>query len=280
MSRAPNRPARRGTFPLLPDRHPTEARMIDLKQLRENPERFREGAVAKNASVDIDRVLELDATTRRLRTEQEESRAEQKKLGKECGPQIGRLKGTLKNAEDSARAGIEAEIAELERKPLQLKERIHQLEVEIAEIDPEFQAALLSIPQPPAEDVPRGASSDDNVEIRQWHPEGFDPTQGYSAQRGFAPRTHVELVHELGLVDFERGVKMSGSRHYVLTGAGMRLHQAILRYAFDFMTIQNGFTPMSVPVIVREECMQGTGFFPGGHDQAYHVEESRPRIRP
>ena len=249
--------------------------MIDLKQLRENPEHFREGAAAKNASVDIDHVLKLDALTRRLRTEQEESRAEQKRLGKESGPQIGRLKGTLKSADDSTRSGIEAEIAELERKPLELKNRIHRLEAEIAEIDPEFQTALLSIPQPPAADVPRGASSDENVEIRQWHPDGFDPSHSYAAQRGFTPRTHVELVQELGLVDFERGVKMAGSRHYVLTGAGMRLHQAILRYAFDFMTIQNGFTPMSVPVIVREECMQGTGFFPGGHDQAYHIEESR-----
>jgi seryl-tRNA synthetase len=75
--------------------------MIDLKQLRENPEHFREGAVAKNASVDIEHVLELDSRTRRLRTEQEEARAEQKRLGKKSGPQIGRLKGTLKSADDS-----------------------------------------------------------------------------------------------------------------------------------------------------------------------------------
>ena len=110
--------------------------MIDLKQLRENPEQFREGAAAKNASVDIDHVLELDALMRRLRTEQEAARAEQKRLGKESGPQIGRLKGALKSADDAARAGIEAEVATLERKPLELKERIHQLENEIAAINP------------------------------------------------------------------------------------------------------------------------------------------------
>jgi seryl-tRNA synthetase len=81
-------------------------------------------------------------------------------------------------------------------------------------------------------------------------------------------------VKSLGLVDFERGVKMSGTRHYVLTGMGMRLHQAVLRYALDFMADRRGFKPMAIPVIVREECMVGTGFFPAGREQAYHIEES------
>ncbi len=249
--------------------------MIDLKDLRDHPDRYRDGAAAKGTVIDIDRVLELDTEKRRLQTEQEECRAEQKRLGKETGPRIGQLKGQLKSAEGMDRERIEAEMVELERRPIMLKDRIHALDGEIAAIEPELHGLLLSIPQPPAADVPRGKGSEDNVEIRQWHPEGFDPTKPFADQRGFAPRTHIELVHELGLVDFERGVKMAGSRHYVLTGAGMRLHQAILRYAFDFMTVEQGFTAMSVPVIVKEECMEGTGFFPGGRDQAYHIEESK-----
>jgi seryl-tRNA synthetase len=249
--------------------------MIDLKDLRDHPDRYRDGAAAKGTVIDIDRVLELDAEKRRLQTEQEECRAEQKRLGKETGPRIGQLKGQLKSAEGMDRERIEAEMVELERRPIMLKDRIHALDGEIAAIEPELHGLLLSIPQPPAADVPRGKGSEDNVEIRQWHPAGFDPTKPFADQRGFAPRTHLELVHELGLVDFERGVKMAGSRHYVLTGAGMRLHQAILRYAFDFMTVEQGFTAMSVPVIVKEECMEGTGFFPGGRDQAYHIEESK-----
>jgi seryl-tRNA synthetase len=68
-------------------------------------------------------------------------------------------------------------------------------------------------------------------------------------------------------------VKIAGTRHYVLTNHGMRLHQAVLRFAFDFITSEHGFTPMSVPVIVREECMVGTGFFPAGREQAYHIVE-------
>ncbi len=249
--------------------------MIDLKDLREHPDTYREGAASKNATVDIDEALRLDAEKRRLQTEQEEARSEQKRLGKESGPQIGKLKGALKKAEGDDRKRIEAEIAELEKRPTALKERIQTLDAEIGVIEPRLRDLLLAIPQPPAADVPRGAGSEDNVEIRQWHPDGFDPAKSFADQRGFVPKTHLELVQDLGLVDFERGVKMAGSRHYVLTGAGMRLHQAILRYAFDFMTIDQGFTAMSVPVIVKEECMEGTGFFPGGQDQAYHIEESK-----
>ena len=91
----------------------------------------------------------------------------------------------------------------------------------------------------------------------------------------FRTRHHQELVESLGLVDFERGVKMAGTRSYVLTGDGMRLHQAMLRFAFDRITSKHGFQPMSVPVLVREESMIGTGFFPGGRDQTYLVEESQ-----
>jgi seryl-tRNA synthetase len=123
--------------------------------------------------------------------------------------------------------------------------------------------------------VPPGKGSEDNVEIRRWSPEDFDPAKPFAENRGFAPKTHLELVRDLGLVDFERGVKIAGSRHYVMTGLGMRLHQAVLRWAVAFMTIDQGFTPLSVPVVVKEECMTGTGFFPSGRDQAYHIEESR-----
>lgn len=248
--------------------------MIDLKKLREDPDHFERGARAKGSDVDIKRLLELDEIRRELMVEQEARRAEQKRISKEMGPELGKRKGMLKKAEGDEKARLEAEIAELEARPAALKAEIHAFDEKIADVEPEWRALHLAIPQPASDDVPVGASSDDNVELSRWSPDGFDPDQPFAAQRGFAPKTHVQLIHDLGLVDFERGVKMAGSRHYVLTGEGMRLHQAVLRFAFDFMTGENGFTPMSVPVIVREECMVGTGFFPGGRDQAYHIEES------
>jgi seryl-tRNA synthetase len=249
--------------------------MIDLRQLRENPDRFRQGAADKAMSVDIDGALALDARKRGILQRLEESRAEQNRISKEIGPQLGKLKGQLKAATGDAKAALERQVAELEAKPVALKQAQQALERELAEIEPSLEAILLTIPQPPAADVPKGRSSDDNVEIRRWNPPGFDAGRSFVENRGFRPKTHLELVRDLGLVDFERGVKMSGTRHYVLTGMGMRLHQAVLRYAVDFMCDRRGFTAMGVPVIVREECMVGTGFFPAGREQAYHVEESR-----
>jgi len=252
--------------------------MIDLKDLRENPRKYAEGARDKQMDVDIARLLSLDEEIRARTVEVEHARAEQKKIGKEIGPKIGQLKGKLKKAKSSGGAELEAierELSDLERRPVALKELIQTLEDEIAALRPEMEAILLQIPLPPDPDVPKGASAEDNVEIRRWNPDWFDPSKSFEANRGFPPKTHLELNERLGVFEFERAVKMAGTRHYVLRGDGMRLHQAVLRFGFDFITLRHGFTPMSVPVIVREECMVGTGFFPAGRDQAYHIEESK-----
>ncbi|MSR45296.1 MAG: serine--tRNA ligase [Phycisphaerales bacterium] len=249
--------------------------MIDIKAFREDPDRFVRGAAEKQMSVDFDRLSTLDEQRRAVLIELEQKRAEQNRLGKESGPRIGKLKGQLKSASEGDRAELLKALVDLEATPVRLKSEIAALEQVLAEIEPTWYAILLTVPQPPAADVPRGKGSDDNIEVRRWNPAGFDNGVPFAQSRGFAPKTHQELVRSLGLVDFERGVKMSGTRHYVLTGMGMRLHQAILRYALDFMADQRGFQPIGVPVIVREECMIGTGFFPAGREQAYHLEESK-----
>jgi len=248
--------------------------MIDLKQLRENPERFRTGAANKRVAVDIDRVLELDTAKRAAVTEQEAFRAEQKKLAKETGPKIGQLAARLKAVGDDEKSAIQAEIDSIKSAPAALKEQIRLLDERIATIAAEFDSLLLSVPMPADDDVPVGASADDNVEISRWEPAGWDFAKTFEQNKGFRPKTHTELCDSLGLVDFPRGVKLAGTRSYVLTGDGMRLHQAVLRYAIDYMVDTNGFMPMSVPVVVKEEAMIGTGFFPGGRDQAYHIEET------
>ncbi|MBM4108934.1 MAG: serine--tRNA ligase [Phycisphaerae bacterium] len=249
--------------------------MIDLKQLRENPERFKTGVQRKGMGVDVDRLVALDARRRQFQTQAEALRAEQKKIEKEIGPQIGQLSGQIRKAAGDEKARLERSLDELRGKPAALKARIGELESRMQEIDPELRSLLLQVPIPPDDDVPVGSTSDDNVEVRRWNPPGFDAARPFKEQRGFAPRTHVELVRDLGLADFERGVKMAGSRSYVLTGHGMRLHQAVLRYAMDFMIDRQGFTPVSVPVVVKEEAMEGTAFFPAGREQAYHIEESK-----
>lgn len=248
--------------------------MIDLKALRENPQKYKDGAARKGMEVQIDRLLRLDEERRTAQTRLESLRAERGRLDKEIGQQLGRLQGELKRAEGDARAVLAAAIEELKARPAALKREIQELEQVVARLEPEITAILLTIPLPPDPDVPVGSSSEDNIEIRRWNPPGFDPARPFREQRGFDPRTHQEIVRDLGLADFARGVKMSGARSYVLTGHGMLLHQAVLRYALDLMVHRHGFRPMSVPVLVREECMIGTGFFPAGREQAYLVDET------
>lgn len=248
--------------------------MIDIKQLRDNPQLFIDGAIAKNISVDIAALLDLDEQRRQLTREREDLRAEQKRLSTETGPQIGKIKNQLKNSDGKEKAELESQLSELEAKPIALKSEIKRLDDSVSAIEPQWKSLLLQVPQPPDQNVPQGKGANDNVELRTWAPDGYDVSSSFAVNRGFEPKTHLDLVKNLGLADFERGVKMSGTRHYVLTGNGMLLHQAVLRFAFDLITNKHGFTPMSVPVILREECMVGTGFFPSGRDQAYHIEES------
>lgn len=249
--------------------------MIDLKHLREDPERFRLGARRKGIAADVDGALALDARRRELLTEMEALRAEQNRLSKEAGLRIGALMGEAKKADPARKGAIEAELNDLRSKPAALKDRIQSLEKLVAEIDPRLDAMLLEIPQPPDADVPVGDGPEQNVEIRRWSPSGFDPSVSFEKQRGFRPRSHIELAKMHGLVDFERGVRIAGARSYLLLGDGMLLHQAALRFAVDRMTQRHGFTAVSVPCVVREECMVGTGFFPAGREQAYHIEESK-----
>ncbi|MDX2018545.1 MAG: serine--tRNA ligase [Planctomycetota bacterium] len=251
--------------------------MIDLKALRENPDRFRAGAKLKNIPADIDRVLDLDARKRAAMTEAETLRAEQKRIEKDLGPQMGKLSGALKKAAPGSpeAAQIQTELDALKARPNELKGKIAAAEAVIAELSPQLDTLLLQIPLPPDADVPVGVGSEGNKEIRRWAPAGFDPSQPFASQRGFKPKTHLELVRDLKLADFERGVKLAGSRSYILTGVGMQLHQAVLQFALNHMILKHGFRAMSVPVLVREEAMVGTGFFPAGREQAYHIPESQ-----
>jgi len=247
--------------------------MIDLRELRDTPDRFREGCRKKRIAVDIDRLLALDSQKRELAGEAERLRAEQNRLAKETGPQIGQFGARLKQAAGAERESIEREIAELKAKPGELKGRIQGLEDRLAGIEPEIAKLLLQVPLPPDDDVPVGAGAEDNVEISRWGPSWFDTEKPFEANKGFAPRGHLDLIERHGLADFGRGVRLAGSRSYLLVGDGARMHNAILRYAQDFI-IARGFVPVTVPVIVREEAMVGTGFFPAGREQAYHINET------
>ena len=235
--------------------------MLDMKFIRENPDAVKKGAQLKGMRVDIDRLLTLDAEKRALQQHLQELQTEQNKASKEMGPLMGQLK---KESDPGKKAELEKKIESLKARPSAIKQEMAALEEKIKALDPEIESLQLTIPLPPDDDVPVGKSSEDNVEILKWgEPRKFD----------FAPKSHIELGKSLGLFDVDRGVKMAGSRSYVLTGAGTLLHNAVLRMAQDFMVYEQGFTPMTIPVLVREAAMRGTGFFPAGREQAYRVGE-------
>ena len=230
--------------------------MIDVKLIRANPRKFIDGAKAKRIDVDVPALLEIDAKLLKARQELQEIRTSQNAAGKE----IAALKGADKQAAVAKMA--------------QLKARAKELDELVDCFEPKFNDLLMVEPQPPDDDVPVGAGAEDNVELRRWNPAWFDTSMSFAQNKGFAPKTHIELNERLGIFDIERGVRMAGTRSYVLTGMGMVLHQAVLRFALDFMVHQQGFTPISVPVLVREEMLYGTGFFPFGKEQVYQVNES------
>jgi len=221
--------------------------MIDLKDLRETPEKYRRGAQLKNVTVDIDAILALDESRLKHLQEFERARAEQN----QASSAIGKLKDATERAAAIATVGA-------------LKNQVKSAEEKARVAEAQLQPLLLQIPQPADDDVPVGKDAADNVVAYKWgEPRNFE----------FSPRSHLELGEKLGLLDFPRGVRLAGSRSYFLKGLGAELHNAVMRFALDMMTREKGFTAMSVPVMVRESAMKGTGFFPAGREQAYRVGE-------
>lgn len=221
--------------------------MIDLKDLRENPEKYRTGSRLKNVAVDIDGILAMDEKARHFQTEFDRVKAEQNLLSQQIG----------KTKDPAERDSIKAKAAEY-------KPRLKSLEEGGREAKAALEKLVLAVPQPADSDVPEGKDASDNIVVRHW---------GEPRQFAFKPKTHVELGKSLGLFDAEAGAKIAGSRSYFLKRGGADLHWAVIRLALDMMTREKGFTLMVVPVMVRETAMRGTGFFPAGREQAYRVGE-------
>ncbi len=237
--------------------------MVDLKDLRDNPGRYRDAARLKRIDVDIDRLLALDSQRRELEAQRQQLTAEKNAIGKQIGP----IKGKLKKATEGEKASLEAEAATLEARATELKHQEAALEAQVAELTPQIDDLLYRAAQPADPEVPVGKDDSENVEVRKW---------GSVRQFEFAPKDHITLGRQLGLIDVERGVKLAGSRSYFLIGDGALLHQAVLRLAQDMM-IERGFVPMNVPVLVREQAMLGTGYFPLGREQSYEMSNEDPK---
>jgi seryl-tRNA synthetase len=221
--------------------------MLDIKLIRENPDRVRAGLKTRHSPVDISAVLELDERRRAAITEGDRLKAARNEVSKK----IGEMK----------KAGLDT--AGIQRQTREMGEQIAALDTAIREIEEEQRQLLLAIPNLPHESVPTGADALDNVVVREWgHKRHFD----------FTPRDHVALGEGLGLFDFERGAKISGAGFPLLTGPGARLERALIQFMLDLHTTLHGYTEVSPPYVVNTATMTGTGQLPKLADDMYHAE--------
>ena len=222
--------------------------MLDIKFVRENPDAVDAACASRqNAHWDRERFFELDAERRQLIVEVEGLQAERNAVSK----QIGQLMREGKRDEaEAAKAQVAANknrIAELDEKRGQVEQALFDL--------------VASIPNIPDETVPYGKDDSDNPEARRWGtPREFD----------FEPKAHWDLGPELGMIDFDRGVKIAGSRFYVLGGMGARMERALINFMIDMHT-KIGFKEWWPPVITNAATLFGTGQLPKFEEDLYHV---------
>ncbi|MEE8311837.1 MAG: serine--tRNA ligase [Candidatus Binatia bacterium] len=223
--------------------------MLDIRLLREEPDHVKEKlALVSCGEAEVQAVIDVDKRHRELLAEVEKMRAERRSASKN----IGKMK-----------PGPEQEAAKAEVR--ELGDRMAEREKELKDIDAKFRAAMLELPNIPHDDVPPGADDSANVVIR---------TEGERREFSFQPKPHWEIGEQLGIIDFERGVKISGSRFYVLKGAGARLQRALIAFMLDLHTREHGYEEIYPPAMVRRECLVGTGNLPKFGDNLYRdIEE-------
>lgn len=219
--------------------------MLDIKFIRENPDIIKKTAKEKLVTIDVDRLLEVDRLVKENLSEVEILRAERNKWS----TAIPTMQGEEKQ-----------EKINLVRN---LKDEITKIEEVLTPLQEEFEDLMLRVPAPTLPEVPVGESDADNVEIRR---------VGEIRKFDFTPKAHYELGEALDLMDFTHAAKIAGSRTYYLKNEAVLLENAICRYVLDKL-VKKGFTPMTVPVMVKDVAMRGTGYFPIGKEQAYEIGE-------
>lgn len=223
--------------------------MLDIQWIRANAAKVQEAAAMKGIDVSVEQLLNCDDTRRKLLYQSEQLRQQRN----EGSRQVALLR---QNGND--------ELAiEMSSKLKQINIAIEKLSKELDTIQQEYSRLMLLVPNVPSSDSPIGTSDADNVIVRQ---------VGELPQWSFKPRDHVELGTLHGMIDITRGVKTGGSRSYFLKGDGYLYHRAVQQLAMDLL-MGHGFIPFEVPLLVKEERMVNTGYFPTGRDQAYEIKE-------
>jgi seryl-tRNA synthetase len=221
--------------------------VLGLRLIRDNLELVNDAMARRGFAAPIGEIVRLDDERRRLLQEVESLKAKRN----EASRQIAAM-------EDSSAA--EALKAEMRR----VGERIKALDVETAAVEEKLNALLLEVPNLPHASVPIGKDERENVVVRTWgRPRGLD----------FEPLPHWEIGERLGIIDFERGVKMSGTRFYLLRGLGARLQRALITWMLDLHVNEHGYQEIYPPFVVKEECLVGAAQLPKFRDNLYHDVE-------
>lgn len=222
--------------------------MIDLAHFRKDPAFFVKAWQDRGAEVDVQALLALDAQVRELKQKAEATQAELNLASKAIG--------------QAAREG--KDVAAAKEKARVLGDAVKAADTERTALEATLTDALLRVPNPCLPVVPVGRTSADNTVVAEW---GAKPTFA------FAPKAHWDLGPALGIIDFERGAKLSGSGFVVLKGAGAKLSRALISFFLDQHTQRNGYTELAVPLLVTPEVMKGTGQLPKFADQLYRCAE-------
>ncbi|MFA6999527.1 MAG: serine--tRNA ligase [Candidatus Paceibacterota bacterium] len=220
--------------------------MLDIKFIRENKDIIKEGAKKKHIEVDIDALLSADEKRLELLSRVEFLRGEQNKMNSSIA--------TEKDATIRSQMISEMKI---------VKDELMGKEEELKAVMIEWQGLMLTVPNVPDMSVPEGEDDADNQEVKVW---------GEKPEFNFEAKDHIELMTNLKMVDFERGVKVHGFRGYFLLGDGARLSMAIWSYAMDFFS-GKGFIPILPPVVVNRKTFFGTGYLPQGEDDLYKTQD-------
>jgi seryl-tRNA synthetase len=222
--------------------------MLDIKFIRENKDLIVQGAKKKHLDFDVEKLIAIDDKRRALLVEVETMRAKQN----EASVMVG------KTSDQAARESLIAEMKTL-------KETLQKKEEALKEVMVLWQAEMVAVPNIPDMSVPEGATDKDNKEISKW---GKIPTFS------FTPKSHVELMQTLNMIDLERGVKVAGFRGYILKNAGAMLNFAIWRFVLDRLS-EKGYEPMIVPSLVSRSTLLGTGYLPQGEEDLYKTQDSQ-----
>ncbi|MBU2535311.1 MAG: serine--tRNA ligase [Chloroflexota bacterium] len=215
--------------------------MLDLRFIRENTKTVEEALKNRQDSAPIDDILKLDAERRQKILELENLRHTRKEAARE--------RKTDKESAEGAR---------------DLRATVRDLEEEVKGLDGQLEDLLLQVPNVPHPSVPVGKGEEDNVAVRTW---------GEPKKFGFTPAPHWKLGETLDIIDFERGVKLSGTRFYVLKGLGARLQRALIWFMVDLHTGKHGYHEIYPPFMVRRECLIGSSQLPKFADNLYHDPE-------